>query len=402
LPEELFEYDCIVAFDPNWLALDLAQTQMLKRWVAEKAGGLIVVAGPVHTPRWASRVRGDERIEILKLLYPVVFYRLSSATLNLGRFAADSAWPLRFTRDGEDAEYLWLEDDQILSEQAWASFEGVYGYYAVKDPKAGARVLANFSDPNTAVDGDLPIYMASHFFGAGRVFFQASGEMWRIRAVNDAYFERYYTKLIRWASQGRLLRDSSRGILLVDKDRCSLGDHVSVQAILTDAQFEPLSVSSVNATLRHPDGRRTPLILRRVENAARDGLYSSQFVAKMEGDYLVELQPPHAGEGELLTREVRSRIPALETERPERNDPLLKYMTEQTGGSYYVGIAAAMNRGGAGGPPLVNLIKPQDQVTFLAGSPDRDFERQLMGWLMGVICGVLCLEWLIRRLSKLA
>jgi hypothetical protein len=25
-----------------------------------------------------------------------------------------------------------------------------------------------------------------------------------------------------------------------------------------------------------------------------------------------------------------------------------------------------------------------------------------MSWLMGIICGVLCLEWLIRRLSKLA
>ncbi|MDP6060991.1 MAG: hypothetical protein QGH33_18945, partial [Pirellulaceae bacterium] len=56
LPEELFEYDCIVAFDPNWMALNVAQTEMLKRWVAEKAGGLIVVAGPVHTPRWASRL----------------------------------------------------------------------------------------------------------------------------------------------------------------------------------------------------------------------------------------------------------------------------------------------------------------------------------------------------------
>ena len=401
LPEELFEYDCIVAFDPNWMALDVAQTEMLKRWVAEKAGGLIVVAGPVHTPRWASRLGGDERIDILKLLYPVVFYSRGSATLSLGRFASESAWPLRFTRDGRDAEYLWLEDDQILSEQAWSRFEGVYGYYAVKDPKAGARVLANFSDPNTAIDGDLPIYMASHFFGAGRVFFQASGEMWRIRAVNDEYFERYYTKLIRWASQGRLLRDSSRGILLVDKDRCSLGDHVSVQAILTDAQFEPLGLPSVNATLRHPDGRRTPLILRRVENAARDGLYSAQFVAKMEGDYVVELQPPHGGDRELLSREVRSRIPALETEQPERNDPLLKYLAEQTGGAYYVGIAAAMNRGGTGVPPLANLVEPQDQVTFLAGSPDRDFERQLMGWLMGIICGVLCLEWLIRRLSKL-
>lgn len=402
LAEELFEYDCIVAFDPDWLALNVAQTDMLKRWVAEKAGGLIVVAGPVNTPRWASRLSGDERIETLKLLYPVVFYSRGSATLSLGRFASEQAWPLRFTRDGLDAEYLWLEDDQILSEQAWSGFEGVYGYYAVKDPKAGARVLANFSDPNTAIDGDLPIYMASHFFGAGRVFFQASGEMWRIRAVNDAYFERYYTKLIRWASQGRLLRDSSRGVLLVDKDRCSLGDHVSVQAILTDAQFEPLGVPSVTASLRHPDGRRTPLILRRVENAARDGLYAAQFVAKMEGDYAVELQPPHGGESELLTREVRSRIPALETERPERNDPLLKYVAEQTGGAYYVGLAAAMNRGGAGSAPLANLIEPQDQVTFLAGSPDREFERQLMGWLMGVICGVLCLEWLIRRLSKLA
>jgi len=402
LADELFEYDCIIAFDPDWLALTVAQTDMVKRWVAEKAGGLIVVAGPVNTPQWASRLSDDERIETLKLLYPVVFYSRGSATLSLGRFASESVWPLRFTRDGLDAEYLWLEDDQILSEQAWSSFEGVYGYYAVKDPKAGARVLANFSDPNTAIDGDLPIYMASHFFGAGRVFFQASGEMWRIRAVNDAYFERYYTKLIRWASQGRLLRDSSRGVLLVDKDRCSLGDHVSVQAILTDAQFEPLSLDSVTATLRHPDGRRTPLLLRRVENAARDGMYAAQFVARMEGDYLVELQPPHGNDDELLTREIRSRIPALETERPERNDPLLKYLAEQTGGTYYVGLDAAMNRGGAGSSPLANLIEPQDQVTFLAGSPDRDFERQLMGWLMAGICGVLCLEWLIRRLSKLA
>ncbi len=402
LAEELYEYDCIVAFDPDWLALNAAQTEMVKRWVAEKAGGLIVVAGPVNTPRWASRLSGDERIETLKLLYPVVFYSRGSATLSLGRFASESAWPLRFTRDGLDAEYLWLEDDQILSEQAWTGFEGVYGYYAVKDPKAGARVLANFSDPNTAIDGELPIYLASHFFGAGRVFFQASGEMWRIRSVNDAYFERYYTKLIRWASQGRLLRDSSRGVLLVDKDRCSLGDHVSLQAILTDAQFEPLGVETVTATLRHPDGRRTPLLLRRVENAARDGLYSAQFVARLEGDYQVELQPPHGSDQELLTQEVRSRIPALETERPERNDALLKYVAEQTGGAYYIGLDAAMNRGGTGVPPLANLLEPQDQVTYLAGSPDREFERQLMGWLMGIICGVLCLEWLIRRLSKLA
>ena len=43
--DELFEFDAIVAFDPDWLALDEFQVQMLERWVAEKAGGLIVVGG---------------------------------------------------------------------------------------------------------------------------------------------------------------------------------------------------------------------------------------------------------------------------------------------------------------------------------------------------------------------
>jgi len=402
LASELFEYDCIVAFDPDWRALAEDQIQLLERWVAEKAGGLIVVAGPVHTPRWASRVQADSKIEAVKGLYPVIFYSRGSATLSLGRFAAETPWPLQFTQDGRDAEFLWLEDDSLLSEQAWSSFEGVYGYYAVKDPKPGARVYARFSDPNTSMDGELPIYMAGHFYGAGRVFFQASGEMWRLRAIQDGYFEAYYTKLIRWASQGRLLRDSSRGVLLVDKDRCLLGDHISVQAILTDAQHDPLTTPQVTASLVAPDGRRSNLELRKVEDAARAGMYSAQFTAVLEGDYRVELQPPHGADDELLGREVRSRIPALETEQPQRNDALLKDLADKTGGAYYVGFDAALNRGGAGRAPIAVLLEPQDQVTYLSGTPDKQFERVLMTWLMGLICGVLCLEWLIRRLSKLA
>jgi len=400
--DELFEYDCIVAFDPDWLALDELQVQLLERWVAENAGGLIVVAGPVHTPRWTSRVRADPRLTTIKSLYPVVFYSSGSATLTLGRFAADKAWPLEFSRDGEDAEFLWLEDDVLLSQQAWASFAGVYGYYAVKDPKPGARTYAHFSDPNTSMDGDLPIYLAGHFYGAGRVFFQASGEIWRVRAIDDSYFERYYTKLIRWVSQGRLLRDSNRGVLLVDKARCLLGDHVGVRAILNDAQHEPLTTEQVTAVLSHPDGRRTSLVLRRAQEAVREGMYRAQFTASLEGDYRIELRPPHSAEGELLTREIRSRIPDLETERPERNDPLLKQMAEKTGGDYYTGLNAALNRDGAGRAPVANLLEPRDQVTYVAGAPDKVFDQLLMTWLMGIICGALSLEWLIRRLSKLA
>lgn len=398
--DELFEYDSIVAFDPDWDSLDDNQVSLLERWVAEKAGGLIVVAGPVFTPQWSSRRRGDYRVDTIKSLYPVAFFYQGSATLSLGRFGSEEAWPLTFTRDGEEADFLWLGDNSADSLAAWSEFEGVYGYYAVKDPKPGARVYARFADPDTAIDGELPIYMAGHFYGSGRVFYMASGEMWRVRAVDDTYFEQFYTRLIRWASAGRLLRNSSRGVLLVDKDRCVLGEQIIVRAILQDAQFQPLVQANVGAVLISPSGKRTPLALAQVKDAAREGMYSEQFTAEEEGDYRVELQNPSAGD-ELLVQEVRVRIPALETERPQRNDALLKEIADKSGGQYFVGFetALAMTEGRSA---VASLLRPQDQVTVLPGTPDRQFDRQLMTWLLGVIAAVLSTEWLIRRLIRLA
>jgi von Willebrand factor type A domain len=399
--DELFEYDAIVAFDPDWEQLDEADVKHLERWVAEKAGGLIIVTGPVFTPQWSSRRRGDPRIDTLKALYPVVFYYQGSATLSLGRFGSDKEWPLKFERDGLEAEFLWLGENAVESERAWSQFEGVCGYYAVKDAKQGARVYARFSDPDAAIDNLQPIYMAGQFYGSGRVFFMASGEMWRVRAVDDTYFEQFYTKLIRWAAEGRLLRDSSRGVLLVDKDRCALGDQVAVRAILQDAQHRPLAHDRVPAMLVQPDSTRLPLVLKQVKDEGRNGIYVEQFTALQEGDYRIELQHPAAAE-QFLTREVRVKIPAKETEFPERNDALLRDLADSTSGDYFVGVETAVGGGGTARAGLAAAIKPQDQVTVLPGTPDRPFERQLMGWLLSLICGVLCLEWLLRRLSKLA
>lgn len=399
--DALFEYDTIVAFDPDWERLDELEVKLLERWVAEKAGGLIVVSGPVFTPEWSSRRRGDPRIDTLKSLYPVVFYSQGAATLSLGRFGSEKSWPLEFTRDGREAEFLWLDDNSAASDRAWNLFEGVSGYYAVKDFKAGARVYARFGDPDTAIDGVQPIYMAAQFYGSGRVFFMASGEMWRVRAVDDSYFEQFYTKVIRWVAEGRLLRDSNRGLLLVDKDRAALGDQVAVRAILQDAQHLPLTLDQVSATVMQPDGTRQALTLKKVKDEGREGIYVEQFPVLQEGDYHVELQHPSIAD-QFLVREVRAKIPAKETEFPERNDALLRDIADKTGGDYFVGIPAATGATGTGRAGLVNLIKPQDQRSQLAGSPDRNFERQLSGWLLGLICGVLCLEWLLRRLSKLA
>ena len=71
--------------------------------------------------------------------------------------------------------------------------------------------------PRRAEAGKEPPYFVEQFYGSGRVFYMGSGEMWRLRRLDPAYFDQFYTKLIRHVSQGRLLRGSSRGVLCRDK-----------------------------------------------------------------------------------------------------------------------------------------------------------------------------------------
>ena len=232
---ELFEYDSIVAFDPDWREVEPARIDLLERWVAEKAGGLVVVAGPVEMDRWVQ----DPKMSKVRGLYPVEFNRRITL-IEEGRYGSTTPWPLDFTREGLEAEFLWLGDSAPRSQQIWSSFPGVYGYYAVRGAKPGATIFARYSDPEAGALDARPIYMAGQFYGAGRVFYLGSGEMWRLRALDDSDFEQFYTKLIRHVSQGRLLLGSSRGMLLVDRDRYLLGNTVVVRAQLSNAQFEPL------------------------------------------------------------------------------------------------------------------------------------------------------------------
>ncbi len=390
--QELFEYDAIVAFDPDWRAVEPDRIDLLERWVAEKAGGLIVVAGPVEMDRWVQ----DPKMAKVRGLYPVEFNRRITL-VEEGRFGSTTPWPLDFTREGLEAEFLWLGDSAARSQQVWSSFPGVFGYYAVRGAKPGATIFARYSDPEAGTGEQRPIYMAGQFYGAGRVFYLASGEMWRLRALSDSYFEQFYTKLIRHVSQGRLLLGSSRGMLLVDRDRYLLGGTVVVRAQLSNAQFEPLDLPGVPLQITRPDS--TSETLQLTADPARKGMYAGQFTALVEGTYRLEMAVPESG-GEQLVRRIQVRVPDVERENPERNDAVLSEIASRTGGQYYVGADAVL--GHRGKPPLANQLPDKTEVTYLAGLTDRQFEHDWLRGLLIAICGLLSLEWLIRRLSKLA
>jgi hypothetical protein len=391
--DDLYQYDCIVAFDPDWTKLDAAQVALLESWVADEAGGMIVVPGPIHSAKW---IRSAEHSKLLDL-YPVVFEQRLTL-LDDGRFRGDTAWPLEFDRAGRDARFLWLADTAEASAAEWGSFPGVYGYYAIKGEKPGATVYARVADPESGLGEQHPVYIAGQFYGAGQVLYIGSGEFWRLRAVDTTYFEVLYTKLIRHVSQGRLLRGSSRGALLVERDRYELGETVVLRARLSNARHEPLTQDSVAAQVIRPDSTADAVKLR--ADAQHPGMYLGQFAAHQEGTYQVVLPVPDSNE-EPFSEYIQVRVPDLERAHPERNEPLLAGLAKETGGQYYAQLDDAV-RGKADQKSLPESVESRAEVKLLKGAPDADFAQLEMRSLLGVIAGALFLEWILRRLNRLA
>jgi von Willebrand factor type A domain len=390
--QELSQYDTIVAFDPDWRELDQTQIALLEKWVGEESGGLIVIAGPVFTDAWVQ----NPAMNTIRALYPVEFNR-RLALLEDARYGSQQPWPLEFTREGLEAEFLWLDDDAGASRAAWDAFKGVFGYYRVRGAKPGATVYALYSDPDAASGDQKPAYFAGQFYGSGRVFYLASGEMWRLRALDEKYFDTFYTKLIRHVSQGRLLRGSRMGSLFVERERYVIGNTVVVRAQLSNSQQQPLDVPKVTLQVVQPTGPAMSVPL--AADPVRKGMYTGQFTVTQEGEYHLELENPVAP-NESLSKRLQVFMPKLEQEHPERNDKLLKELSDGSGGLMYIGTQAAF--GPQSQRPLVGQLEDKTRETYVSGRKDRDWEEAWLHWLLALICGCLCLEWLLRRLYRLA
>ncbi|WP_425398447.1 hypothetical protein [Aeoliella sp.] len=388
--EQLSKYDAIVAFDPDWSQLSAEQVRWLEQWVAQQAGGLIVIPGRVNTPRWGV----DSRMRTIRGLYPVSMpeqlFGLRSDDEN-----RDTPRPLKFSREGQEAEFLWLGDNSGDSGLAWDEFEGVYSVLDHNGPKPGATVYAFASDLNDDENG--PAYLVSHYYGAGQVLFIGSGELWRLRKLDIGHNDRLWTSMLRHTSQARLLQGSPRGKLLVSQDRYELGATVPVRVMLSDLQMEPLVADSVTVDIEMPGGRSDRLTLAADE--ARAGNFAGEFRVVLPGTYRLSLAVPDSNDE--LSRSIRVTTPQLEVGQTTRDAKLLESLADQTGGFYYPTAQLAL----AGSDALPNLVAAtpsQSRSKRVIGSIDKDFARDQSFWLLAVVAGALTLEWIIRRLSYLA
>ena len=398
--QEMADYDCIVAFDPDWKALKPEQVDLLFEWVDQDHGGMIVVAGPVNAGRASEGWIQDPDMTKIRRLYPVEFNQGVDTRSNV-TYGSEEPWPLEFTREGLQAAYLWLGDSAIASQATWSQFTGVYSFCPTRDKKAGATVLARFGDTRMAQGGQQPIYMAVHRYSASPVLYLGSAETWRLRRLDPALFDQFWTKCIRFVAQEHLRRQSSRGSLSIDRDRYNVGTSVEVRAQLKNSRLQPLTSPSVTLSITR-DGIDPQAVLMPAD-PSRVGRFLVELPVVRPGEYRLEL--PVLETAERLYQTFRGVVPKLEEENPQRNAALLREIAEKSGepqrrGEYYDDLSVAFSDTAA--PSLIDRLKDVSRTESIPLAPKPEEEEKWLKWMLVALCCVLSLEWLVRRLAKLA
>ena len=381
---ELFEYDVIVAFDPDWSRLSVEQQSFLNRWVSEHSGGLVVVAGEIFTPRLAENPDATRDISVL---YPVLLARVAPGLQSPQR--ADEAWPVVPTAEGRVAEFLKIADEQGNADiELWQKFRGIYRTFPIRDLRDGAVVLLEHSNPRARTELGFPPFLVSQFYGSGRCLFLGSAETWRLRAISPQGHQRFWTSLIREAGQSRRSRGSVRGQLLLDRSEAAPGQAVAIRAQLYNAALQPLTIDDVPLTITDPDGQPLAIPDRLTAGTRQPGQFQTSFRPGKAGLHRITVPIPESPD--VLTATLEVIVPGLESENPVQDTEALTRLTRETQGRYL-----SLSEIGT----LPALLPSQSQPVIVDEQLRTLWDRAP---LMYAAILLLAIEWALRRVWRLS
>jgi hypothetical protein len=374
----LNEYDVIIAFDPDWTALDAKQLKNLKEWVGTHAGGIIFVAGPVHTFH-LSRPAGLD-LTSLATIYPVV---LKDSRLHSAGIGHDASRPyhLNFTPAAKNFEFLKLDEKGLYPTSGWNTFfwkeekpepgkdavpkRGFYNYYPVQTVKPGSTVVATFAGPpgSRINDGkDEQPYLVSMQYGSGKTFYMGSMEMWRLRPFKETYHERFWIKLARYVASSTVERKKYGRFTL---GRFYTTGTVNFEAQLKGADLQPLPRDANPTVLVKRPANFDPKLdavtpesfEMRPKNTQGEwqGWFTGAFKVRTPGDY--EFKIPIPATADSISQRFTVRQPNPEMDNVRNNFKEL-YRLSSDAGPVLAGLSPDARR------ELERLLKPPADEDF--------------------------------------
>jgi len=369
------KYRVIILGDVAPSQLSRPQQELLKKYVTEDGGNLIVIAGETAMPAAFT----DEPLGAMIPTIP-------------GGAPSNQGVGLAVTGEGSMSVATQLDDDPLASERVWREMSSKLPIYlpASARPKPTSHVLIAATSPTPGAESEA--FLSWQYVGLGRVIYIAAPITYQLRYRNgDAYHHRFWGQLLRWAITREMGSGSKTVRISTDKTSYEEGEQAQVAVRLSQIDGKPVAGAKFN--LETKQGGQIIKVVDMREEPASPGTYRGTLENLPLGQ--LALQAAGATIDSLLRAEGYQGQPeqtlnvdprrTSESSNPLCNLALLHQLADASGGAVIEPAAV---------PKAVSQLNtiPDVQQTVVSRQPV--WNRWGFLWLF---VGCLTFEWLLRR-----
>jgi hypothetical protein len=409
--EDWLKFEVVVLGDLPPETLDEATLGVLKKFVGQQGGTLVVVAGPNFMPHaYADSPLAE--------LLAANFEKASGPQIE----SPEPAYRLQLTREGTTHPIMSQRTNPTENLAVWNSLPPLDWRHSVLEVKPGATVLA-YAEPvdleeldSAAPVGVQPAAAATaaeidpaklrlqkknplivlQQYGAGNVLLLNFDRTWRLRyRVGDPYHHRFWTQVLRWATAAKLSAGTPHVRLGTPRLRYQGDEPVVVRAQLLDEESNPVSGGDVQARVYLDDQLVTKKRLTSIADSR--GLYQGDLgPMHAAGTYRVELTGSSVDTLRALddTESVKTEFLVTPVERTSE-------LVELSADWKIPREMAELSGGRAVGPADARSLLD----VFQSGSRDVREEKFIPLWdswpLLILILAAACGEWVLRKKTGL-
>jgi uncharacterized membrane protein len=372
--KEIFNFDLLIFENFTYTRFGIPRSYLenIKKFVTETGGGFLMIGGD------NSFGRGGYRGTPVEEILPVEMDEAGEEIVE-GKFKMLITEPTH--------PILTLSDNPGENSQIWAEMPELDSCNRLLRQKPEAIALGVHPLIKNKY-GNLVI-LAVWERGKGRVMSIASNSTWRWcfqtrgRGGTGSHYERFWRQAIHWlvkSPQLKLVR------LTTDKKVYTKGEEINLLTKVFTRYYKPSGDARVYLELVDPTAKRIDLGTASAKDIPGD--YGANYLAEREGDYTFTATAWEGGK--LLGRDTASCkvvIPSLELENAQLNEPLLREISDLTGGKYFHISNAASEK--IIFPEVREVAPVVKRVVAVWNSPS-------IFILFSILLGV---EWYIRRRS---
>ncbi len=312
--ELLFGYHAVILDDVEAAFFTHDQMDLLRRFVTERGGGFLMLAG-----KDSFREGGFDRTPIGSIL-PVYLDRMpQNVTIPTIRIA--------LTREGWLEPWTRLRDNEQAERERLGTMPDFRVLNRVRSTKAAARTVATVSGDS----GEAVPALVVQRIGSGRSAALTVGDIWRWGMQSPEAREdmdKFWRQTLRW-----LVADVPGPIALESSGMPDgANDAMRLRVRVRSESFEPMDNVSVAIEVDQPQGQT--LRLTATPAAGESGLFESTYVPRVGGGYRARAVVSDSRGAQIGRAEAgwATDLEAREFRSIKVNRPLLEQIARQSGG----------------------------------------------------------------------